>query len=79
MRRLFWLSMGATIGVLVVRRVERLIDSLTPRSIAVRTVGRLRELADQMAAFTADVREAAAEREVELRRASLRAVPPSAA
>jgi hypothetical protein len=71
--------MGATIGVLVVRRVERLIDSLTPRSIAVRTVGRLRELADQMAAFTADVREAAAEREVELRRASLRAVPPSAA
>jgi hypothetical protein len=36
-------------------------------------------VADLLAAFTADVREAPAEREVELRRASLRAVPPSAA
>ena len=79
MRRLFWLSMGATIGVLVVRRVERLVASLTPRSLAVRVAGRLRDLAEQMSDFAADVRQAAAEREVELRRASLRAVPGDAA
>ena len=68
MRRLFWLSMGVTIGVMVVRKVERLIERLTPKSVALTMTQRLRRLADDMASFATDVRTAAAEREGELRR-----------
>ncbi|MGN6607910.1 MAG: hypothetical protein ACTHMS_12985 [Jatrophihabitans sp.] len=74
MRRLFWLSLGATLGVLIMRRVERLIASLTPRSLAVRATSRVREIADELAAFAADVREAASEREAELRRSTLHSI-----
>jgi chromosome condensin MukBEF MukE localization factor len=67
MRRLFWLAMGATIGVLVVRKLSRAAEKLTPTGIAGSIAEGLRELADAVGDFGADVRAAAAEREAELR------------
>ncbi len=34
MRRLFWLTMGITIGALIVRRLSQLAERLTPKSMA---------------------------------------------
>ena len=34
MRRLFWLAMGITIGALVVRKLSRAADKLTPTALA---------------------------------------------
>lgn len=66
MRRLFWLGAGAAIGVLVVRRLTRVAESLTPaglgRSLATSVVG----LGDAVRDFAADVREGMAEREAQL-------------
>ena len=63
MRRAFWVALGATVGVLVVRKVTKAAEAYTPagmsRSIASLGEG-LRELADA-------VREGMAEREQELR------------
>ncbi len=67
MRRLFWLAMGVTIGVLVVRKLSSAAEKLTPQSIAGQLVEGLRDLADAIGDFGADIRAAAAEREQELR------------
>ena len=67
MRRLFWLAMGITIGVLVVRKLSAAAEKLTPQSIAGQLADGLRDLADAISDFGADVRAAAAERELELR------------
>ncbi|MCW2510359.1 MAG: exported protein of unknown function [Modestobacter sp.] len=67
MRRLFWLAMGVTIGALVVRRLSRAAEKLTPQGIAGSLADGLRELAEAIGDFGADVRAAAAVREDELR------------
>ncbi len=67
MRRVFWLAMGLTIGALVVRKLSRAADKLTPTGIAGSIAEGLRELADAIGDFGADVRAAMAEREQELR------------
>ena len=67
MRRLFWLAMGVTIGVLVVRKLSAAAEKLTPQSIGGQLVDGLRDLADAIGDFGADIRAAAAEREQELR------------
>jgi hypothetical protein len=67
MRRLFWLAMGITIGVLVVRKLSAAAEKMTPGGIAGSIADALRDLADALGQFGADVRAAAAEREVELR------------
>jgi hypothetical protein len=67
MRRLFWLAMGVTIGVLVVRKVSAAAEKMTPAGIGGSIADGLRDLADAIGAFGADVREAMAEREAELR------------
>jgi hypothetical protein len=67
MRRLFWLAMGVTIGALVVRKLSRAADKMTPRGIAGSIAEGLRDLADAIGDFGADVRAAAADREAELR------------
>ncbi len=62
MRRLFWVAVGATAGVLVVRRLSRAVESVTPAGLT-RTAGDLRVgLRD----FVAEVRAGMAEREQEL-------------
>ena len=67
MRRLFWLAMGITIGALVVRKLSRAAEKLTPGSIGASIAEALRDLADAIGDFGADIRAAAAEREAELR------------
>jgi hypothetical protein len=67
MRRLFWLAMGVTIGALVVRKLSRAAEKLTPQGIAGQLADGLRDLGDAIADFGADVRAAASARELELR------------
>ena len=67
MRRLFWLAMGVTIGVLVVRKVSAAAEKITPAGIGGSIAEGLRDLADAIGDFGADVRAAMAERENELR------------
>jgi hypothetical protein len=67
MRRLFWLAMGVTIGALVVRKLSRAAERVTPSGIGASIAEGLRELADAIGDFGADVRAAMAERESELR------------
>ena len=70
MKRLFWLAMGVTIGALVVRKLSRAAERLTPSGMANGIAGALRELAESISDFAADVREAMSEREGELRQAT---------
>lgn len=67
MRRLFWLAMGVTIGVLLVRKLSAAAEKMTPGGIAGSIADALRDLADAIGEFGADVRAAAADREAELR------------
>ena len=67
MRRLFWLAMGVTIGVLVVRKLSSAAEKLTPGSIGRSLADGLSDLAEAIGDFGADVRAAAADREAELR------------
>ncbi|MDT4912375.1 MAG: hypothetical protein QOC66_1503 [Pseudonocardiales bacterium] len=70
MRRLFWLAMGVTIGALLVRKISRTAQKLTPRGMATGVGAGLSELAEAIRDFAADVREAMSERETELRQAT---------
>jgi Family of unknown function (DUF6167) len=70
MRRLFWLAMGITIGALIVRKLSRAAEKLTPSGMANGLAGALRELADSIREFAGDVRAAMSERETELREAT---------
>jgi hypothetical protein len=67
MRRLFWLAAGATIGALVVRKLSRAAQRLTPQSIAAEVGAGLSDLAGSIREFAADVRAAASDREAQLR------------
>lgn len=67
MRRLFWLAMGVTIGALVVRKLSRAAEKLTPSGIASGIGEGLSDLADSIGEFAADVRAAMSERETQLR------------
>lgn len=67
MRRLFWLVMGITIGAMVVRKLSRVAEKLTPKGMATGLGQGLADLADAIRDFGADVREAMQEREAQLR------------
>jgi len=62
-RRLFWVALGATVGVLVVRKVSQAADAYTPEGVA----RSLSSTADALRELAAVVREGMAEREAELR------------
>ena len=63
LRRLFWIALGATVGILVVRKVSQAAQSYTPEGIS-RSLGGLAEAVRDAADV---VREGMAEREQELR------------
>jgi hypothetical protein len=67
MRRLFWLAMGITIGALIVRKLSRVAEKLTPRGVAGSIGEGLSDLSDAVRDFAFDVREAMHEREDTLR------------
>jgi hypothetical protein len=76
-RRLFWVSMGATAGVLVFRKVTATAKELTPAGIADRVSDSGGSLFDSVKEFFEDVRERAHDREEELNVALGIDVPPS--
>lgn len=67
MRRLFWLSMGVTIGVLIVRRLNSAAAAIKPNALAQRTGRGAADVVDQARLFAADVKTAMRQREEELR------------
>jgi hypothetical protein len=74
MRRLFWIGLGATAGVLLVRRLTRAAESYTPEGVARSVQG----LGEGLRELAAAVREGMAEREAELRAAlGADAAPPA--
>ncbi|MGB9376833.1 MAG: hypothetical protein WCB04_04885 [Mycobacteriales bacterium] len=66
MRRLFWLALGATAGVLVVRKLTRTAHALSPQGLAGSFSQSLGGVGEAVAEFMADLREAMSEREEEL-------------
>lgn len=67
MSRLFWLSMGVTMGVLIVRKLSKTAQQFTPGGIADQVGGTVGELRSALRGFAGDVRTAMSERESELR------------
>jgi hypothetical protein len=66
MRRLFWLGVGAAVGVLVVRRASRAAQSFTPQGMAAGLAASIGELGDAVRDFAREVRAGMAEREAEI-------------
>jgi hypothetical protein len=56
MRRGFYLALGATVGVLIVRRLNQAAESMAPNAV-------MRSIAASVGSFVADVREGMAEAE----------------
>ena len=69
MRRLFWLALGATLGVLVVRKVTKAAQSYSPSGMAKGLSGGLSDLGEGLREMAEVVREGMAQRESELRHA----------
>jgi len=67
MRRLFWVALGATVGVLVVRKVTKTVQSYSPSGMAQGLSGGLSDLGDGLREMAGAVREGMAERETDLR------------
>ena len=65
MRRLFYVTLGATAGVLLVRRLTAAANKWTPEGIANQAGG----VGDKVSLWWAEVQHHAAEREAELRTA----------
>jgi hypothetical protein len=63
MRRLFYVALGASAGVLVVRRASATLNRWTPEGMA----GQLGGAGERIALWWAEVQALAAAREVELR------------
>ena len=70
MRRLFWTSigvgLGATVGVLVARRVRKTREALMPGNLGGAITGAIAGLGETIREFADDVRRGMAEREAEL-------------
>ena len=62
MKRLFWLALGVTVGVLVMRRLSSAAATLTPRGLS----GSVQGLAQAVRDFADEVREGMSARESEL-------------
>lgn len=69
MSRLFWIAAGAAAGVLVVRKLQKTAEQLTPQGLARSFTLALEDLADAVRDFADEVRAGMSEREIELREA----------
>jgi Family of unknown function (DUF6167) len=67
MRRLFWVALGATVGVLVVRKVTKTAQAYSPSGMAQGVSGGLSDLAEGLREMAEAVRQGMVERETELR------------
>ena len=77
-RRLFWVSLGASAGVLVFKQLTKAAQELTPAGIADRVSGSGGSLVDSVKSFFEDVRDLAHDREDELNVALGLDAPPAA-
>ena len=66
-RRLFYIALGATVGVLVVRKATATAQRFTPAGMQQGATGALNNLSQAIRDFGAEVRLGMAEREEELR------------
>lgn len=69
MKRLFWIALGATAGVLIVRKLNRAADNLTPEGAADQLSQAATTISQSIREFTDEVRAGMAERDQELRAA----------
>jgi len=67
MKRLFWLALGVTVGVLAVRKVTKVAEAYSPSGVATSFAGGLSDLGEGLRGMAEAVREGMAERETELR------------
>jgi len=67
-KRVFWVALGATVGVLVVNKASRTMRKFSPSGIAQGAGGLSGAITGRFQGFADDVRNAAAEREFELYR-----------
>jgi len=70
MRRLFWLALGASAGVLIFRKLSQAAQRMTPQGIASSLGSALSDLAAAIGEFAGEVRGAMADHEVALREAA---------
>jgi hypothetical protein len=66
-RRLFWLGAGVAIGVLIMRRLSKIAQQLTPKGVVDSLGGALADLVHDVTGFVGEVRASMSEREDELR------------
>ena len=65
MKRLFWIALGATLGVLLFRKVTRTVEAYSPAGVS----RSLSSVGDGLREMAGVIREGMAEREEELRAA----------
>jgi hypothetical protein len=65
-KRVFWVALGASVGIVVVNRATKAAKKLAPGKLAGSATGVPGRIATAWQDFTEDVRSAAAEREFEL-------------
>lgn len=65
-RRLFWVAVGATAGILVARKVSRTAKRLSPPAVAGSLTEALAGVVQEVRGFVTDVRAISAEREADL-------------
>ena len=65
-KRVFWVALGASVGIVAVNRATKAVKKLAPGSIADSASGVPGRLTAAWQDFTEDVRSAAAEREFDL-------------
>ena len=63
MRRLFYVALGASVGIIVVRRATSVVNAWTPAGLKAQAGG----IGEQLSAWWAEVQGHAAAREIELR------------
>jgi len=64
---MFYIALGATVGILIVRKASQAAQKLTPAGMQSSLTGALGGLGDAIRDFGANVREGMAEREDQLR------------
>jgi hypothetical protein len=70
MRRLFWLALGASLGVLIFRKLSRAAEKMTPQGIVSSLAASLSDLGYTLREFADDVRDAMSAQESALRTAA---------
>lgn len=66
LKRMIWVGIGIAVGVVVVRKLTKAAESVTPGGVAERVGGAGAEMRESLKAFWADVSEAKQAKEAEL-------------